>query len=795
MDPLEKRSLSEQDICREFITPAIRAAGWNQPYHIREQLSLTRGRIIVRGQRRSSFDLEARKRSDYILFYKRNLPLAVVEAKDNTHGVADGMQQALGYADDLDIPFVFSSNGDAFQFHDRTGMSDPMEREISLAEFPSPEELWERYSAWKELNTQQQAVVTQDYYTDGRKEPRYYQRIAINRTIEAIAKGQQRLLLVMATGTGKTQTAFQIIWRLWKAGVKKRILFLADRNILIDQTRVNDFKPFGGAMTKIVNRQVDKSYEIYLCLYQAVTGTEVEQNIYQQFSPDFFDLVVIDECHRGSASEDSAWHEILQYFSSATHIGLTATPKETDEVSNTDYFGEPVYTYTLRQGIEDGFLAPYKVVRINIDKDLLGWRPGEGQRDEGGEVIQDRVYTQEDFDRKIVLEGRTELVAQKVTEFLHKTDRMAKTIVFCQDTDHAERMRQELVKLNADEMAKNSRYVMRITGDDAAGKAQLDSFIDPESDYPVVVTTSRLLSTGVDAQTCQVIVLDRTIKSMTEFKQIIGRGTRVNEEHFKFYFTIIDFRRATELFADPTFDGKPVIAYEPKAGESPVPPDEPELAGSTSGAVLSGERPAPGHGLDESVPFATKGKSKSVVGGQVFAVASEEEIYLDASGKPLPEPRQYARNQIHAAFATREAFVEAWNRAERKSDVLTGIMGASSPFERLTRDFGQDYDAFDLVLHLGYDESLQPRRDRATRARASLDLGKYPENARHVLQVLLDKYSDEGIEELEGYGVLKVTPLDLFATPVEILRMFKGKSGYDAAIAELKAAIYATSPL
>jgi len=501
---MNKKSLSERDICTKFITPSIEQAGWDLQNQVRENVTLTKGRVIVKGR------LSKRgkpKFADYILYYKPNIPIAVIEAKDNNHALGDGMQQALGYSDmHGNLPFVFSSNGDAFLFHDRTLSEGKIEKEVSLDDFPSPEELWQRYCAWKGMDDKDRQVFSQDYYFDvSGKAPRYYQINAINASIEAILKGQNRILLVMATGTGKTYTAFQIIWRLWKAGVKKRILFLADRNILIDQAKTNDFKPFGSAMTKIQKRQADKSYEIYLSLYQAVSGNDEEQNIYKQFSPDFFDLVVVDECHRGSAKEDSAWHKILQYFSSATHLGMTATPKETREVSNIHYFGEPVYTYSLKQGIEDGFLAPYKVVRLDLDKDLLGYRPERGKRDKYGQEVEDRVYNQKDFDRNLVLEQRTQLVAKKITEFLKGTNRFDKAIIFCEDIDHAERMRQALVNENGDLVNENRKYIMRITGDEQEGKAELDNFIDPECTYPVVTTTSELLSTGVDAQTCKLI--------------------------------------------------------------------------------------------------------------------------------------------------------------------------------------------------------------------------------------------------------------------------------------------------
>ncbi|MCF7902770.1 MAG: DEAD/DEAH box helicase family protein, partial [Candidatus Marinimicrobia bacterium] len=516
---MPRHQLSETEIRTQYITPALVKAGWDFKRNAREELYLTDGRILVKGKHTKR---GKRKKADYVLFHKPGVPLAIVEAKDNTHAVGDGMQQALEYGEMLDVPFVFSSNGDAFLEHDRTGKSKPIEREISLDSFPSPQALWERFTAVKDLkDSELQTIYTQDYHDDGSgKAPRYYQLAAINRTIEAIARGQNRILLVMATGTGKTYTAFQIIWRLWKARKKRRILLLVDRNALADQTRIQDFKPFGEAMTKVTDRRVDKAYEIYLALYQAVSGTEEWQNIYKQFSREFFDLVVVDECHRGSADEASAWHEILDYFDSATHIGMAATPKETKDVSNLAYFGDPVYTYSLKQGIEDGFLAPYKVVRIDLDKDLEGWRPTYGQVDDRGELIEDRIYNQQDFDRSLVLAERTKRVAERVTQFLKETDRDSKSIIFCEDTEHAGRMRNELVKLNGDITATDRRYVMRITGNDPEGKAELDNFIDRESLRPTIACTSRLLTTGVDTKTVRLIVLDRQIKSLTEFKQI-----------------------------------------------------------------------------------------------------------------------------------------------------------------------------------------------------------------------------------------------------------------------------------
>ncbi len=569
---MDKKGLSERDICTKFITPALRIAGWDEMLQIREEVSFTKGRIIVRGKLVTRGQA---KRADYILYHKPNIPIALIEAKDNSHSVGDGMQQALDYAETLNIPFVFSSNGDGFVFHDRTGMSTPREANIALDAFPSPQDLWTRYRTWKGLTPDAEKIVLQDYHDDGSgKAPRYYQVNAVNTAIEAIAKGQDRILLVMATGTGKTYTAFQIIWRLWKAGHKKRILFLADRNVLIDQTMVNDFRPFGGTMAKLSThaktierddgsqsdltpaidkkRRIDTAYEIYLGLYQAITGPEDHQKIYREFSPGFFDLIVIDECHRGSADQDSAWREILEYFSSATKIGLTATPKETKYVSNIAYFGEPVFSYSLKQGIRDGFLAPYKVVKVHIDRDVEGYRPEQDQLDRDGEEVEDRIYNVKDFDRKLVIDGRTKLVAQKLTAFLKESgDRFQKAIVFCVDQEHAARVRQALINENADLVDNNSRYVMRITGADMEGQAELGNFIDPESKYPVLVTTSRLLSTGVDVQTCRLIVLDREVGSMTEFKQIMGRGTRVHEDTRKFYFTLIDFRGGDQSFRGP----------------------------------------------------------------------------------------------------------------------------------------------------------------------------------------------------------------------------------------------------
>jgi type I restriction enzyme R subunit len=785
---MNKKQFSERDICTKYITPALERAGWDIATQVREEFSLTNGRIIVRGKLHTR---AKNKRADYVLFYKPNVPIAVIEAKDNNHSLGDGMQQGLGYAQMLQVPFVFSSNGDGFLFHNKIATEGIIEREISLEEFPSADLLWQWWSAHQQLSEQQQSLVTQDYYSDGsNKAPRYYQLLAINKTIEAISKGQNRLLLVMATGTGKTFTAFQIIWRLWKSKQKKRILFLADRNILIDQTMTNDFKPFGSAMTKIKNRQVDKSYEIYLSLYQAVTGTEDIQNIYKQFSRDFFDLIVIDECHRGSAAEDSAWRQILEYFSSATQIGLTATPKETKEVSNIDYFGEAIYTYSLKEGINDGFLAPYKVVRIDLDKDLAGWRPSKGMVDKHGYEIEDRVYNQKDFDKTLVLDQRTKLVAKKVSEFLKQTNRFDKTIVFCENIDHAERMRQALVNENAD-LAADSRYVMRITGDNEEGKAELDNFIFPESKYPVIATTSKLMTTGVDAQTCKLIVLDQRIQSMTEFKQIIGRGTRINEEYGKFYFTIIDFKKATELFADPDFDGDPVQIYEPKLDESPVPPDLPEDeetrdrdSDTGTGEKLSND--------SENLNSPTEPRTRRYVVANVeVKVVAERVQYFDADGKLITVSlKDYTRQAVTKEFASLDDFLKRWSSADKKQAIVDELAQEGVFFEALSDEIGKDCDPFDLLCHVAWDMPPLTRRERSQNVKKRNYFANYGEQARRVLEALLDKYADQGIAQIESRQILTVVPFTQFGTPMEIVRAFGGLEGYEAALRDLKQSLY-----
>ncbi|SEO09504.1 type I restriction enzyme, R subunit [Pseudorhodobacter antarcticus] len=816
---MEKRSLSERDICTKFITPALRSAGWDEINQIREEVSFTKGRIIVRGK------LVSRgkgKRADYILSVKPNIPIALIEAKENTQAVGAGLQQGLEYAETLGIPFVFSSNGDGFVFHDRTGMSATPEISLTLDQFPSPDELWARCRKWKGLSDAASAVALQDYFDDGSgKAPRYYQINAVNAAIEAIAKGQDRVLLVMATGTGKTYTAFQIIWRLWKAGQKKRILFLADRNVLIDQTMVNDFRPFAGNMAKLSTqaktieradgtstdvtlaldkrRRIDTSYEIYLGLYQAITGPEESQKLYKEFSRDFFDLIVIDECHRGSAADDSAWREILAHFSTAAQIGLTATPKETEYASNIDYFGAPVYSYSLKQGIRDGFLAPYKVIKVHIDRDVQGYRPVQGQLDRDGEEVEDRIYNTKDFDRTLVLDDRTKLVAQKITEFLKQSgDRMAKTIVFCVDQEHAARMRQALINENADLVAQNHRYVMRITGNDKEGLDQLGNFIDPEAAYPVIVTTSRLLSTGVDAQTCRLIVLDREVGSMTEFKQIIGRGTRVHEDTQKLFFTVMDFRGATSHFADPEFDGEPVQIYQPGPGDPIMPPDDAPQTGE------DGEPLPPEPGGDETVlidpvdPFGgTTGGNpvrKVYIDGVGALIVAERIEYLDENGKLVTESlRDYTRKALQKQFTSLDAFLKRWNGEQRKEAVFEELEAEGLPIDFIAAELGKDLDPFDLICHIAFDAKPLTRRERAESVKKRDAFTKYGPQARVVLEALLEKYADEGVLNLDDPGVLKIAPFSGMGSVVELIRAFGGKPGFEQAVHDLQSAIYEES--
>jgi type I restriction enzyme R subunit len=816
---MDKFQLSERDICTKFITPAIQQAGWQQN-QFREEVNLTDGRVMVRGKLAARIrNPEVKggpKRADYVLYARPNVPIAVVEAKQAKFSTGHGMQQALAYAEMLDAPFAISSNGDGFLLHDRTGLTQPIERELTLQDFPAFEELWPLYQQWKGLLAPEAVkLIEQPFYTDGSgREPRYYQRVAINRAVEFIAKGQQRVLLVMATGTGKTYTAFQIIWRLWKGKTKKRILFLADRNILVDQTMQQDFAPFGEVMHKVTNREVKKNYEIYLALYQAVTGKEEWKQIYRQFPADFFDLVVIDECHRGSAVEDSAWREVLEYFNKATHLGLTATPKEKSTLNkeknlrevktpeyNYKYFGEPVYTYSLKQGIEDGFLAPYKVIRIATDVDAVGYTPEQGKIDKLGQAVVQRQYNTKDFDRNLVLEKRTQLVASKVWEYLKATDPMAKTIVFCDDQDHAERMRQELVKL-IPAAASNRRYVMRITGDDNEGKAHLSYFIDNDEPYPVIATTSKLLTTGVDAKTCKLIVLDQTINSMTEFKQIIGRGTRIREDYQKLYFTIMDFKGATRLFADPDFDGEPVVIYEPKPDDPIVPPENPTPPGATDTDPPRDNDSTGGRegeaGGDSGGNGGGEGRTKFVIDDFDVRVAVERSLYLNADGKLITEDyrvllKDDIKKTLRAEFGSLNDFLKRWNHADRKQAVIDELADhgiALSVLQQAVTN-GEQLDAFDLVAHVAFDQKPLTRRERANQVKKRDVFGKYGEQARHVLEALLEKFADHGVQDIEDAKILELPPFDQFGSKMQIRRgIFGGVDQYSQALHELEQALY-----
>ena len=785
---MNKKSLSERDICTKFITPAIIKAGWDRDRQFLEEVSFTDGKIYVKGKLTAR---GAKKRADYILYFKPNIPIAVIEAKDNNHSVRAGIQQALDYAQSLDVPFVFSSNGDGFIFHDKTATNTPIELELPLDDFPSPQILWGKYKVYKGITEpEHERITSQDYYFDGSgRRPRYYQQIAINRTIEAIAKGQNRILITMATGTGKTYVAFQIAYRLWKAGVKKRILFLADRNALIDQANRNDFKHFGDKKTVVKNRKVDKSYEVYLSLYQGITGSEEEKNIYKQFTREFFDLIIIDECHRGSARDDSAWHDILKYFHKATHIGLTATPKETKVVSNIEYFGEPIYTYSLRQGIEDGFLAPYRVIRVGINVDLEGWRPERGKTDKEGDLVEDRNYNITDYDRTLVIDERTQIVAKKLTEYLKGYNRFAKTIVFCVDIDHAQRMRSALVNENPDLSAENSKYIMQITGDNEEGKRELDNFTDPEQKYPVIATTSELMTTGIDAITCKVIVLDANIASMTKFKQIIGRGTRINEDYDKKYFTIIDFRNATDLFADPDFDGEPIQIKE-VSSDVDITDVEPPEVDFPPDVELPPEPPLP----PDEPPEPPHTRLKVYVNGVDVSILISRELYFDQHGKLITTSlKDHTREIIRGQFASLDDFINKWNSTDKKTALIEELQQQGILVEALYKAANKELDLFDLLCHVAYDMPPLTRKERAENVKKRNYFTKYGEQVRKVMENLLDKYADEGIDDIESMEVLKVKPFTDFGSPVEIIGAFGSKKKYLDAIHELETELYKTA--
>ncbi len=795
-----KKDLSERDIVTKYIIPSLQRAGWDIQRQIREEVYFTNGRIYVKGNKTRRGKA---KKADVILYYRPNIPVAVIEAKDNKHSIGAGMQQALGYAEILDIPVAYSSNGDGFLEHDITSSAGKIERTLTLEHFPSPDELWQRYKKYKGLETsEQEFIASHDYYYDasGRK-PRYYQEIATNRAVEAVAKGQKRILIVMATGTGKTYVAFQTIYRLWKSGTVKRVLFLVDRNALITQTKRGDFKHFKKRMTIIRKKKIDKAFEIYLALYQGLTNYNEDKDAYKEFSPDFFDMVVVDECHRGSAAADNAWHEILTYFSSAIHIGLTATPRETREVSNIEYFGDPIYTYSLKQGISDGFLAPYKVIRVGINVDLEGWRPEEGKRDKIGDPVEDRIYNIKDYDKNLVIDERTQQVAKKVTEFLSKTDRFDKTIVFCVDIEHAERMRQAIVNLNPDLVQNNHKYVMRITGDEEEGKRELDNFINPEETYPVIATTSKLMTTGVDAQTCKLIVLDSNIQSMTEFKQIIGRGTRIREDFGKTFFTIMDFRNVTDLFAEPAFDGEPVmikkIRGDEELTEEDINPEEQEtIFDEETGEIIDFEKKEQFTYEEPQIVSAGRieeeQKSRKIyVAGVDVSVLNERIQFLDGEGKLITESlKDYTKRNILKSFRSLDDFLARWNAADKKRTIIEELESQGIILENLKEEVKRDLDLFDLICHIAWDMPALTRKERADKVKKRNYFTRYGEKARKVIEALLDKYAEEGIENIEELSVLKIHPFSRIGTPSEIVKIFGGRKGYLKMIKEIEDHIY-----
>lgn len=803
---MNKKLLSEADIKEKFITPSIINSGWDEHTQIIREYSITAGRIWVKGK------LTARGKklfADYVL-YISGIPVAIIEAKDNNHSLNSGIQQALKYSELMDIPFVFSSNGDGFYFHDKTITEGDIEISLGLEDFPNPDFLWDKYKKFKGIETEkEEKIILQDYFSDTNRKPRYYQQIAINRTVEAVAKGQDRVLLVMATGTGKTYTAFQIAYRLFKSKSKRKILFLADRTALVDQTLRGDFRHFKDAMTIIKKKIVtvdgkdmlvsnnkrgidnaDKAFDIFLGLYQGLSNSDPEvPDAFKDFSRDYFDLIIVDECHRGSAKEDSKWREILEYFNSATHIGLTATPKETKEVSNIHYFGDPIYTYSLKQGIDDGFLAPYKVVKITLDIDADGWRPPQGFTDKEGNPVEDRIYNTKDFDKNIVVENRRKLVANKITEFLKLNNRFDKTIVFCVDIEHAEGMRAALANANADLIKQNSKYVMQITGDNEEGKRELDNFINPSEKYPVIAVTSKLMTTGVDAQTCKLIVLDSNIGSITEFKQIIGRGTRINEEYGKTFFTIMDFRKVTNHFADPEFDGDPVSIIEIE-GDGPIvipEPEEPVI-------IVDPDFPEPDYPEPDDPEVVKVPKSKyvkKVIQGVDVNIINERIQYLGADGKIITESLiDYTKKSIGEQYKSLDAFLQAWNNADKKKAIIEELEEKGIFFEALKEEVGKQFDAFDLVCHVAFDKPALSRKERADNVKKRNYFTKYSEKAQQVLSNLLDKYADDGLLTIESVEVLKLKPINELGTPVELIKAFGGKPQYEEAIKELEQELY-----
>ena len=760
---MSKKDLTEEDIKLRYITPAINNAGWKNE-HIRMEYYFTDGRVIFQGKVHAR---QTGKKADYLLFHAANKPIAIVEAKDNNKPLGGGMQQAMEYAQILDIPFAYSSNGDGFLEHDfLTGK----ETELSLKQFPTPENLYKRLIDAKQLRGEALKIVEQPFYSDPYTyDPRYYQRIAVERTVEAIAKGKDRVLIVMATGTGKTITAFQIIHRLKASGLKKKILYLADRNILIDQTMVQDFKPFKKVMTKVQGATIDSAYEVYMALYhQLVSNEEGVEDPFKQVQPTFFDLIIVDECHRGSAKDDSAWRKVLEYFNSATQIGMTATPKAETGANNLDYFGEPIFTYSLLQGIQDGFLAPYRVTNSYISIDLQGFKPDDDEKDLLGRDIAQRLYERKDIGRDIAFTKRREIVAKRITKMLKQIGRMTKTIVFCTDIEEAEAMRSLLVNLNADLCKKDARYIMRITGDDNVGKKQLDNFIDVDQPYPTVVTTSELLATGVDCKTCGLIVIDKEIGSMTEFKQIIGRGTRLRTDKGKWHLEILDFRNATAKFKDPKFDGDP----EPPQGKSGKPytmPEEPSC--------------------NVSEPHV-----KYLVEGEKIAITTEIVSILGEDGKTMRTESitDFTRKQIRKRYATLNDFVKYWTEAERKKAIVDELKDYSVLVDavREKNPALANADIFDVICHVAFDQPPVSRRERANNVKKRNYFAKYEGKAREVLEALLDKYADYGILNLEDSDILDTAPFNKIGKPQKIVKLFGGLDKFEQALKELENEIY-----
>ena len=760
---MSKKDLTEEDIKLRYITPAINNAGWKNE-HIRMEYYFTDGRVIFQGKVHAR---QTGKKADYLLFHAANKPIAIVEAKDNNKPLGGGMQQAMEYAHILDIPFAYSSNGDGFLEHDfLTGK----ETELSLKQFPTPENLYKRLIDAKQLSGEALKIVEQPFYSDPYTyEPRYYQRIAVERTVEAIAKGKDRVLIVMATGTGKTITAFQIIHRLKASGLKKKILYLADRNILIDQTMVQDFKPFKKVMTKVQGATIDSAYEVYMALYhQLVSNEEGVEDPFKQVQPTFFDLIIVDECHRGSAKDDSAWRKVLEYFNSATQIGMTATPKAETGANNLDYFGEPIFTYSLLQGIQDGFLAPYRVTNSYISIDLQGFKPDDDEKDLLGRDIAQRLYERKDIGRDIAFTKRREIVAKRITKMLKQIGRMTKTIVFCTDIEEAEAMRSLLVNLNADLCKKDARYIMRITGDDNVGKKQLDNFIDVDQPYPTVVTTSELLATGVDCKTCGLIVIDKEIGSMTEFKQIIGRGTRLRTDKGKWHLEILDFRNATAKFKDPKFDGDP----EPPQGKSGKPYTMPE----------------------EPSSVVSEPHVKYLVEGEKIAITTEIVSILGEDGKTMRTESitDFTRKQIRKRYATLNDFVKNWTEAERKKAIVDELKDYSVLVDavREKNPALANADIFDVICHVAFDQPPVSRRERANNVKKRNYFAKYEGKAREVLEALLDKYADYGILNLEDSDILDTAPFNKIGKPQKIVKLFGGLDKFEQALKELENEIY-----